>query len=166
MLGYFSTGHQQRCQGSGLAGAGTISSHWCHRFMQKGGLLRLIEPLREPMKKLSASSRQDVPMRWRAEVCSLSPRWGQLLPTTAAGHSSTAPAAHTISPSHHCAHTPSSCSQPNRACSTGSHCSSLPTLWSYLCRPPLPLRRSALSVRHLALGHWCIWSSTAVPVRG
>lgn len=80
MLGYFSTGHQQRCQGSGLAGAGTISSHWCHRFMQKGGLLRLIEPMREPMKKLSASSRQDVPMRWRAEVCSLSPRWGSCYP--------------------------------------------------------------------------------------
>ena len=68
----------------------------------------MTELMTEPMKKLSASSRQDVPVRLVAWVLSVS-KVGQWLPTpAAAGYRNTAPVTCTISPSHHCAHTPSS----------------------------------------------------------
>lgn len=91
---------------------------------------------------------------------------GQWLPTTSADYSNRmVTVTCTTSTSHHCAHTRSSSSRPNKVCSTQPHCSSQLAPWSYLCCLALPLCLPAVSAQQLGLWHWCIQSSTAVPGR-
>lgn len=142
--------------GNGLSGARIV--HQFHRFMRKGGPSSLTEPVTEPMKTLSASSRQDVPTKLVAQGCPLAPL--PLLLVTETLDRSPAP-----SPLHTTVLTPSPSSQPNEVCSTQSHCSSQPTLRPYPCCRALPSCLSELSVQQLGLEYWRIPSSTAVPAR-
>lgn len=126
--------------------------------MQKGGLSNLMEP----MKNLSASSASDLSMRLVAESPSLPLRHGSdyplLLLVTVTLYQCLNPLSHATLLSH----PPLSQNKTKAAVSQPEVHS---PLWSYLGCLPLPQFLSASSGQQLALGQWCIQSSTAVPAK-